>query len=158
MVNNRFAPAFGWDGVDRVKDYLRVIDDILGEENAGMDILFHEVKKYIEDYYTKDEIKDLKKDYGRDWKDEGADYIVGRFIDNNELKKVVNIISEVIEDEMKKRGRTIEEVYDSMIPPYEDEKELETYIENEDYDGLLDIVENAGLMSELVRILEKYMR
>jgi len=155
IIRNKSVPAWGWEASRNVNEYLRRIDTILGEKGAGLEALIKEVEKHVEDYYDEEDIEYMKKNY-IDWRRVSAEFIVDEFIRGNELSGVADIISDIIEDEMKKRRITIEEVFDNIIPPYHYE-ELENYIENEDYDELLDIVENAGFTSELEKVLENYM-
>jgi hypothetical protein len=156
MIHNKSVSAWGWEASRNVNEYLRRIDTILGEKGAGLEALIKDVEKHVEDYYDEEDIEYMKENY-IDWRRASAEFIVDEFIRGNELSGVVDIISDIIEGEMKKRGITIEEVFDNMIPPYTHYEELEAYIENEDYDRLLDIVEDAGLMGDLHKVLEKYM-
>ena len=155
MIENRYAPALGWAGeFQRVSEYLNFIDEVFGKKGKGYEILSNYIDPY--DYYSEDEIKVYKKEYGRDWKEEAIGDIISSFREKEDLETVIDIISEVLEDEMKKAGVSVEDYFAKNVFFYVLEN-FEEWLELASVEDIIYEVKRLGYFDKLKKALRDYL-
>ena len=150
MIDNEFAPAYGWSGEFRkVNKYIEFADSLVGEEGWAYETLVEHVKKYIEDYATDDEIEEAKEIYEDEWLTKLAEEIVYGF--SLDLDNVIEILRRDLLYFVKENKDKVDEWIERNFGFDETLFELGT-------EEILDIVDKYGYMNELKEALGLYRR
>jgi hypothetical protein len=156
MIENLYAPAFGWSAdFKTIPEYLSFIDSLMGKEGYGEEKLKKYIKKHISDYQSKEDLAEIKEWYGggKGW----FDYVVDEIIADFDLKDAIDILA----NDILKSVKTNEGIVYDWIDRYGNElldniyNMYEQLIKDRGFEELLNRIKQYGYIKELRDILNK---
>jgi len=151
MIDNTYAPAFGWSAEFRRKnDYLEFVDSLMGEDWA-YNTLVKYVRENIEDYTTPDEIEEAEGYY-----DNGVTGLAEEIVSKLSLKEVIDILSSDLHSYVKSHRDEVEQWIEKNFDYGTIVYEIEATLEEMSTEGMIDIVEAHGSLTDLEEALNRF--
>jgi len=150
MINNRYAPAFGWDADFKDKvEYLVFINKLYGKDDVAEEYIIDYITYNIESFYNNKE--ELQEDI--EWFGDIKDVAYAIF-EKLSLKEIIDIISIKVEEDIDKGKIDVRDYFEQhwlkSINYYPED--ISFYKNNPD--ELLKAAEKYGLYESLINFLE----
>lgn len=143
MLENRFAPAYGWSQDFRtVKEYNHFIDELYGEEGFAERTVINLIAKHLPDFLSKEEVLDVFTEVLSSGDKSIIRDTAWEIYQNMSLQEVIDILSNIVEKDLKS-GKIDEKVYEFFLSCYSDFS----------FDSVMELEENP---EEIIRLAEKF--